>query len=133
DSPAGVHQFDVIRYDGGPAGDRRGLARSTMPEGYGAEEWQTWSADALLGIDHDYDEWGVMNWVWRAQHNMDEFLGLTGCQGKTTHTRGITFHCYRERKIVREFTFWNFRDVAIQLGALPPPHKFWLKPSEPQA
>lgn len=25
DSPAGVHQFDVIRYDGGRAGSRRGI------------------------------------------------------------------------------------------------------------
>ncbi len=46
--------------------------------------------------------------------------------GKTTPTRGITFHLYRERKVVREFTFWNFRDVAIQLGAAEPQVKFWL-------
>lgn len=127
DSPAGVHQFDIIRYDGGPAGDRRGLRRSPRPENYGEELWATWSGDALKGIDFDYDEWAVMNWVWKATHNMD-FLGLPA-KGKTTHTRGITFHCYRQRKVVREFTFWNFRDVAIQLGALAPQVKFWLPPT----
>jgi steroid delta-isomerase-like uncharacterized protein len=66
-----------------------------------------------------------MNWVWKATHNM-YFLGLPA-KGKTTHTRGITFHCYKNRKIVREFTYWNFRGVAIQLGAFPPPDQFWLK------
>jgi hypothetical protein len=28
---------------------------------------------------------------------------------------------------VREFTFWNFRGVAIQLGAFKPQEKFWLE------
>jgi steroid delta-isomerase-like uncharacterized protein len=123
DSPAGVHQFDVIRYDGGLASDRRALIRPQMPEGYAADEWALWSGDTKLGEDYDYDEWAVMNWVWRARHNND-FLGLPA-KGKTTHTRGITFHCYRNRKVVREFTFWNFRHVAIQLGALPPQERFW--------
>lgn len=127
DSPAGVHQFDIIRYDGGPAGDRKGIARNPMPEGYSSSEWHTWSKDTLLGIDYDYDEWAVMNWVWKARHNMDDFLGISGCKGKTTHTRGMTFHAYKNRKIVREWTYWNFRDVAIQLGAFPSPDKFWLK------
>lgn len=126
DSPAGVHNFDVIRYDGGLASDRRHIARPQKPDNYTDEEWETWSRDALLGIDYDYDEWGVMNWVWRAKHNMDEFLGIKGTKGKTTHTRGITFHMYKNRKVVREYTFWNFRDVAIQLGAAEPPYKFWL-------
>ena len=127
DSPLGVHQFDIIRYDGGKAGDRKGIARKAMPEGYTADEWKTWSQDSLVGIDNDYDEWAHMAWVWRATHNMDEFLGLKGCKGKTTHVRGTTFHCYKNRKIVREFTQWNFREVAIQLGAFPPPDRFWLK------
>ncbi|GAB3100372.1 hypothetical protein G8770_04250 [Aestuariicella hydrocarbonica] len=126
DAPLGVHHFDIIRYDGGPAGDRKGIARQPKPGNYTEEEWDTWSKDTLMGIDHDYDEWAVMNWVWRAKHNMDDFLGIKGCKGKTTHTRGITFHQYRERKIVREFTYWNFRDVAIQLGAAQPAQKFWL-------
>jgi steroid delta-isomerase-like uncharacterized protein len=125
DSPLGTHQFDIIRYDGGPAGDRTALLRQNIPEGYTQEEWALWSSDAITGADHDYDEWAVMNWVWKATHNMD-FLGLPA-KGKTTHTRGITFHCYKNRKIVREFTYWNFRGVAIQLGAFPPPDQFWLK------
>jgi len=125
DSPAGVHQFDVIRYDGGLAGDRRGVVRDAPPENYTAEEWNMWSRDTLTGVDYDYDEWAVMNWVWKAKHNND-FLELPA-KGKTTHTRGTTFHMYRDRKVVREFTYWNYRDVAIQLGVFKPQDKFWLK------
>jgi len=131
DSPAGVHQFDVIRYDGGFAGDRRGLERAEPPENYTAGMWQTWSDDALKGIGLDYDEWAVMNWVWKATHNMD-FLGLPA-KGKTTYARGMTFHLYRERKVVREFTHWNFRGVAIQLGVLKPQEQFWLEGWTPPA
>jgi steroid delta-isomerase-like uncharacterized protein len=131
DSPAGVHKFDIIRYDGGKAGDRKAIIRPQMPEGYSIDEWQEWSVDTKKGSDLDYDEWAVMNWVWRAKHNND-FLGLPA-KGKTTHTRGITFHCYKDRKIVREFTYWNFRHVAIQLGVLEPQQKFWLKASQPPA
>ncbi len=130
ESPAGVHQFDVIRYDGGPAGDRKGVIRDGVPENYTPELWQTWSADTLAGAALDYDEWAIIQWVWRARHNMD-FLGLPA-QGKTTYCRGMTFHCYRARRIVREFTHWNFRDVAIQLGAMPPQQKFWLAPAAQQ-
>jgi len=129
DSPAGVHQFDVIRYDGGLAGDRRGVTRSGPPENYSPEVWALWSGDTLKGAAHDYDEWAVMNWVWKATHNMD-FLGLPA-KGKTTWCRGITFHCYRERKIVREFTHWNFREVGVQLGALAPQAPFWRKDWQP--
>lgn len=68
-----------------------------------------------------------MNWLWQAKHNMD-FLELPAT-GKTTHARGITFHAYKDRKIVREFTYWNFRSVAIQLGVLKPQQKFWLPPA----
>jgi steroid delta-isomerase-like uncharacterized protein len=124
DSPAGIHQFDVIRYDGGAAGEHRGVRRSAMPENYTPELWQLWSTDTLAGAGYDYDEWAVMNWVWKATHNMD-FLGMPA-KGKTTHCRGITFHLYRERRIVREFTHWNFRDVGVQLGAMAPQEKFWL-------
>jgi len=126
DSPAGVHQFDVIRYDGGHAGEHRGLKRPRAPENYTPALWHTWSTAALQGADYDYDEWGVMNWVWKAKHNM-EFLGMPA-KGKSTHTRGITFHAYKNRRIVREFTYWNFRDVAIQLGSAEPQEKFWLAP-----
>jgi steroid delta-isomerase-like uncharacterized protein len=129
DSPAGVHQFDVIRYDGGKAGDRQHVARKEVPEGYTPELWSKWTANTLMGIDIDYDEWAVINWVWKAQHNLDDFLGIPNAKGKTTYCHGMTFHCYRNRRIVREFTHWNLRDVAIQLGYLPQPVKFWLKPA----
>jgi len=129
ESPAGVHQFDVIRYDGGLAGDRRGVTRDAPPEHYTPALWAQWSGDTLKGAAYDYDEWAVMNWVWKAQHNMD-FLGLPA-KGKTTHCRGITFHAYKNRKIVREFTHWNFRDVGVQLGAFDPQQKFWLKGWQP--
>lgn len=127
DAPAGVHQFDVIRYDGGAAGSHRGKRRGERPENYTAELWNTWSSSTLQGNDYDYDEWAVMNWVWKAKHNMD-FLGLPA-KGKTTHTRGMTFHAYKDRKVVREFTYWNYRDVAVQLGAAQPQEMFWLAPS----
>lgn len=129
DSPAGVHQFDVIRYDGGLAGDRKHIARKDVPEGYTADEWAKWSGTSLMGIDLDYDEWGTIQWVWKAKHNMDDFLGVPNAKGKTTFCHGITFHCYKNRKVVRDFTHWNFRDVAIQLGMLPPPVKYWLPPA----
>ena len=125
DAPAGVHQFDVVRYDGGSAGDLRGVKRAGVPANYTPELWQQLTADTVLGTELDYDEWAVMNWIWKAKHNMD-FLGLPA-KGKVTHTRGITFHLYQQRKIVREFTHWNFRDVAIQLGVMQPQVKFWLK------
>lgn len=124
DAPAGVHQFDIIRYDGGLAGDQRGVSRSGIPENYSPELWANLSGDTLAGVDIDYDEWAVMNWIWKAKHNMD-FLDLPA-KGKTTHARGITFHCYKDRKIVREFTYWSFRSVAVQLGVLKPQEKFWL-------
>ncbi len=129
DSPAGVHQFDVIRYDGGPAGEQRGVKRETSPENYTQEQWQVWSGDTLAGADFEYDEWAVINWVWKATHNMD-FLELPA-KGKTTYARGMTFHSYRERKIVREFTYWNFRGVAIQLGAFKPQAEFWQEGYRP--
>ncbi len=75
DAPAGIHQFDVIRYDGGDAGAHRGWRRDEAPENYTAPEWATWSSDTRVGADYDYDEWAVMNWVWKAKHNMD-FLGF---------------------------------------------------------
>lgn len=127
DSPAGVHQFDIVRYDGGLAPARKPVSRQSVPEGYTADEWAQWSRGPLMGVNLEYDEWAVMNWVWKAKHNLDDFLGVKGAKGKTTHCHGVTFHCYRKRKVVREFTHWNFRDVAIQLGALPAQQKFWLK------
>lgn len=125
DSPVGVHQFDIIRYDGGLAKNSRGIARKSLPEGYDAASWAAQSSGTLAGIDLEYDEWAVMQWVWKAKHNADDFLGLKGAKGKTTTCRGITFHCYRNRRIVRETTHWNFREVGVQLGALEPPALFW--------
>lgn len=124
-SPAGEHQFDVLRYDGGLAGDRTCQLRIEKPKGYSDADWAMWTKDTFLGADHSYDEWCVMQWIWRGKHNVD-FLGLPA-KGKTTTTRGITFHCYRNRKVVREFTYWNYRDTAIQLGAAAKPDKFWIK------
>ena len=51
DSPAGVHQFDIIRYDGGAAGDRRGMKGEQIAENYTPELWQMWSSDTLAGVD----------------------------------------------------------------------------------
>lgn len=127
DSPVGVHQFDVIRYDGGLAKNSRGVARKAAPEGYDAAAWAATSSGSLAGIDLAYDEWAVMQWVWKAKHNSDDFLGLKGAKGKTTTCRGITFHCYRNRKIVRETTHWNYREVGVQLGSLEAPVLFWKK------
>ena len=59
----GVHQFDVIRYDGGPAGEHRGVKRETSPENYTEEQWRAWSGDTFAGADFEYDEWAVINWV----------------------------------------------------------------------
>ena len=127
DSPVGVHQFDVIRYDGGLAKNSHSIARKAAPEGYDAASWAATSSGTLAGIDLEYDEWAVMQWVWKAKHNADDFLGLKGAKGKTTTCRGITFHCYRNRKIVRETTHWNFREVGVQLGAIEAPVLFWKK------
>lgn len=123
DSPAGVHRFDVIRYDGGPAREAKTAFRSKAPAGYVQAEWDDLTKDAKLGLDHAYDEWGVINWIWKAKHNTD-FLGMPAA-GKTTHCRGATFHSYKDRKIVREFTYWEFRSVAIQLGVAEPQIRFW--------
>ncbi len=125
DSNVGKHHFDVIRYDGGPAGDRTNQLRLDRPDYYTPDEWHTWTKDTIEGAELSYDEWGVMQWIWKSEHYVD-FLGLPA-KGKTTHTRGITFHCYKNRKVVRDFTYWNFREVAVQLGVVEPPNKFWIK------
>jgi hypothetical protein len=121
----GTHDFDIIRYDGGLAGEHRAVERP-KPERWTEEEWKHWTSEARAGISRkDYDEWANITWIWRATHATDDFLGLTGVKGKTTYVRGQTFHIYKNRQIVREYTQWNFREVAIQLGAFPPPDKFW--------
>lgn len=127
---SGTHDFDIIRYDGGLAGDQR-TVMMPKPERWAQDEWDQWTAEARLGSHRDdYDEWANITWIWRATHSTDEFLGLKGVRGKTTYVRGQTFHLYKNRQIVREYTQWNFREVAIQLGAYPPPDKFWLAPDK---
>nr|ALR95950.1 alpha pinene oxide lyase [Pseudomonas rhodesiae]AUL81538.1 alpha-pinene oxide lyase [Pseudomonas rhodesiae] len=123
---SGTHDFDIIRYDGGLAGDHRAVMQP-KPDRWTQEEWDQWTAEASLGGHrNDYDEWANITWIWRATHTDDEFCGLTGMKGKTTYVRGQTFHLYKNRQIVREYTQWNFREVAVQVGAYPMPEKFWL-------
>src|SRR3546814_12230353 len=92
ESPFGVHKFEVLTYDGGPAGASRGVKRQgAIPEEWQGEYQQDYrrSADNInLGADLDYDEWGYMQWKWNATHNED-FFGLPP-QGKTNATRGTT-------------------------------------------
>ncbi|HIF08474.1 MAG TPA: hypothetical protein EYQ81_00540 [Sneathiellales bacterium] len=127
DSPIGVHHFDVIRYDGGYAPGSKPTMREQRPGVYTEAEYKEFAGPIMLG-DYEYDEWAVMNWIWKAVHN-GPFLGLPA-KGKSTMTRGTTFHCYKDRKIVREYTLWDFRTVAIQLGQAEPPVMFWKKPKD---
>src|SRR3546814_16790180 len=92
-----------------------------------------WSSDVcssdlnniFLGADFDYDEWGYMQWIWKATHNAD-FFG-TPAAGKTTVTRGTTTQMYKNGKIVRCRTHWNFREFAMQLGVIPAPDEARLE------
>ncbi len=131
DSPLGVHQFDIIHYTGGPVAGVTHTIRSDVPDGYSADAWAKVTREARMGADLAFDEWAAIGWVWKATHNGD-FLGMPA-KGKTTFARGATRHFYRERKIVREYTSWDFRGVAVQLGVLPPQEKFWLKEYKPAA
>lgn len=123
-SPIGLHYFDVVRYDGGIANNTKATIRKERPEWYTEEEYSIVD-EIFQGSELEYDEWGVMTWVWKGVHNVD-FLGLPAA-GKSTMTRGTTFHLYKNRKIVREFTSWDFRRIAVELGAAEPPFKFWKK------
>lgn len=125
-SPIGLHYFDVIRYDGGKVWPGRGQLREGKPAEYTDAEYAREAAPILLGGDYEYEEWGMMQWVWKAVHKAD-FLGMPAA-GKSTVTRGTTFHLYRDRKIVRDSTMWDFRHVAVQLGVVPPPQMFWKNP-----
>ena len=126
ESPFGVHKFEVLTYDGGPAGDSKGVTRQgPMPkewEGYEAD-YNRFTNNIMLGADIDYDEWGYMQWIWKATHNQD-FFGIPAA-GKTTVTRGTTTQMYKEGKIVRCRTHWNFREFAMQLGIVPAPDEAW--------
>lgn len=125
ESPFGVHRFEVIRYDGGPAGRQKAVQRPSRepPPMWTEQEFRPYERAILLGSDLDYDEWGYIQWIWKARHNAD-FFGIPAA-GKSTTTRGVTFQCYRKGKIVRCQTFWNFRDFAIQLGVIPAPDESW--------
>ena len=127
ESPFGIHKFEVLTYDGGPAGRSRGVRRTegTPPEWQGELEgdYARFANNIYLGADLDYDEWGYMQWVWKATHNSD-FFGIPAA-GKTTVTRGTTTQMYKNGKIVRCRTHWNFREFAMQLGLIPAPDEAW--------
>lgn len=127
DSPIGVHWFDVIRYDGMRVPKLRPQLRKRRSADFTDEEYARFAPDIQSGA-FEYDEFAMMQWIWKAKHNAD-FLGMPA-KGKTTITRGITYHAYRDRRIVREYTFWNVRHVAIQLGVLAEPELFWKKPAK---
>lgn len=134
DSDFGVHQFEVISYDGDlcpvqHAQTRDGNLKGLFPK----EVYDRYESNITLGSDFEYDEWGYMQWIWKATHNTP-FFGIEESVGKTTYTRGTTTQFYREGKIVRCRTHWNFREFAIQLGLIPPPDDAWRNnPSMPMA
>jgi len=130
-SPFGVHKFEVISYDGGPAGSSKGVIRQgAVPSEWkddGLEgDYNRFVGKITLGHDFDYDEWGYMQWIWKATHN-SPFFGIKEAVGKTTVTRGTTTQMYKNGKIVRCRTHWNFREFAMQLGLIPPPDEAWRK------
>lgn len=124
-SPFGVHKFEMISYDGGnvAAGSRPEIRAKGAPRDWDAGHYDRLAKNILIGSDFDYDEWGYMQWVWKATHNAD-FFGIPA-KGKTTYTRGTTFQCYKDGKIVRCRTHWNFREFAMQLGVIPGPGETW--------
>lgn len=118
DSPHGVHVFNLISYDGHQVSPSHAtLCPEGVPEGWDEAEYQRLAGPIKIGADFEYDEWGYMQWVWRAKHNSD-FFGIPAA-GKTTFTRGTSTQFYRNGKIVRCRTHWNFREFAIQLGVVP--------------
>ena len=127
ESEFGVHKFQVLTYDGGPAGESKGVKfQGAMPadwEGYEAD-YNRFANNIFLGADFDYDEWGYMQWIWKAPPN-SPFFGIDSAVGKTTVTRGTTTQMYKNGKIVRCRTHWNFREFAMQLGLIPPPDEAW--------
>ncbi|MCW1432324.1 ester cyclase [Novosphingobium sp. JCM 18896] len=127
ESPFGIHKFEVLTFDSGPAGQGRAQKRTgdVPPEWQGelVADYNRFANGIFLGADLDYDEWGYMQWIWKATHNED-FFGIPAA-GKTTVTRGTTTQMYKNGKIVRCRTHWNFREFAIQLGVIPPPDEAW--------
>lgn len=118
DSPHGVHVFTLVSYDGHQVPPSTATVRTEgVPADWDAAEYHRLTDPMKTGADFEYDEWGYMQWVWRAQHNGD-FFGIPA-KGKTTVTRGTSTQFYRNGKIVRCRTHWNFREFAIQLGLVP--------------
>jgi SnoaL-like polyketide cyclase len=132
DSPFGVHKFEVLSFDGGKCGAQHAQQRpGGVPADFPPEVYKRYADNILLGSDFEYDEWGYMQWIWKATHNED-FFGIPAA-GKTTYTRGTTTQFYRDGKIVRCRTHWNFREFAMQLGVIPFPDDAWRNnPGLPQ-
>ncbi|MFA7585543.1 MAG: hypothetical protein WCY11_05005 [Novosphingobium sp.] len=129
DSDFGIHKFEVLTYDGGPAGSSKGVLRQGgVPADWKSEgleaDYNRFSNNITRGANLDYDEWGYMQWIWKATHNTP-FFGIKEAVGKTTVTRGTTTQMYKNGKIVRCRTHWNFREFAMQLGLIPPPDEAW--------
>jgi steroid delta-isomerase-like uncharacterized protein len=124
-SPFGVHLFSVTSFDGGlaPAGSRAETRKLGVPKDWDAAQYKRLTDNILIGADFDYDEWGYMQWVWKAGHNAD-FFGIPA-KGQTTYTRGTTMQFYKNGKIVRCRTHWNFREFAMQLGVIPAMGEKW--------
>jgi hypothetical protein len=124
ESPFGVHKFEVLSYDGDRCKPQRAKVRpGGTPSDFGDEIYRRYADNIFLGADFEYDEWGYMQWIWKATHNED-FFGIPAA-GKTTYTRGTTTQFYRNGKIVRCRTHWNFREFAMQLGLIPFPDEAW--------
>jgi hypothetical protein len=124
ESPFGVHKFEMLSYDGARTPPATAQTRKgPIPPEWDARNYHRFADNILLGSDFTYDEWGYMQWIWKAGHNED-FMGMPA-KGKTTVTRGTTTQFYRNGKIVRCRTHWNFREFAIQLGLVPPPDEAW--------
>jgi steroid delta-isomerase-like uncharacterized protein len=71
---------------------------------------------------------GILEWIWHGKH-VGEFLSVPAA-GKETTIRGMTFHTYENRKIVREATFWDAVSALQQIGALKPTVEFWKVPGK---
>lgn len=123
DSAFGVHKFNMISYDGDRCAPQRAQTKADKPDYWGERDFNRLANSILKGSDFEYDEWGYMQWIWQATHN-DDFFGIPA-KGKTTVTRGTTTQFYRDGKIVRCRTHWNFREFAIQLGVIPAPDESW--------
>src|SRR5437899_165256 len=67
DSPIGVHWFDVIRYDGGRVPIRPQLRKKRSAD-FTEEEYAR-ATPAILSGDFAYDEFAMMQWIWKARHN----------------------------------------------------------------